>query len=204
VKALGRIEAAAIYRARYWDAVRGDDLPPGVDLLAFDCAVHAGPDRAIRLMQGVLGVAMDGVIGAKTLAGLRAASAAPLAKRLIAARCAFLKGLPGWAHFGRGWERRLRGLEREALRLLRAPDAPLSLLETKGQSPMLDHGKSMLASRTIWANLVGFAAIVLSAFGIETGSVDQTALVDAILAMIAAGSFIASTLFRVLATRKLG
>lgn len=43
VRTLTRVEADAIYRARYWNAVRGDDLPPGLDLVAFDGAVNSGP-----------------------------------------------------------------------------------------------------------------------------------------------------------------
>ncbi len=53
VRALSRVEAGAIYRARYWDAVKGDDLPSGLDLAAFDYAVNSGPARAVRTIQGL-------------------------------------------------------------------------------------------------------------------------------------------------------
>lgn len=57
VRALTRAEAASIYRRFYWNAVRADDLPGGLDLAVFDLAVNAGPTRAARLLQRTLGVA---------------------------------------------------------------------------------------------------------------------------------------------------
>ena len=59
--------AGVIYRDLYWDKVRGDELPRGVSLMVFDSAVHAGPSRAIRWLQGAGGERVDGIIGPKTL-----------------------------------------------------------------------------------------------------------------------------------------
>ena len=73
VRGLSQAEAAAIYRARYWDAVRGDDLPAGINLVVFDHAVTSGPSAAAKLLQQVVCVAVDGVIGPQTLAATRAA-----------------------------------------------------------------------------------------------------------------------------------
>ena len=57
-----------IYQSMYWDKVRGDELPPGVALMVFDSAVHAGPLRARTWLQRALGVNPDGIIGPITLA----------------------------------------------------------------------------------------------------------------------------------------
>lgn len=53
MQALTLAEARAIYAARYWNVVRGDDLPGGVDLMLFDFAVLAGPANSVRIAQGV-------------------------------------------------------------------------------------------------------------------------------------------------------
>jgi lysozyme family protein len=66
VRGLTRAEAAAIYRRLYWREAGCDRLPPGLDLVVFDFAVHAGPARAAKVLQGVLGLKQDGVIGAVT------------------------------------------------------------------------------------------------------------------------------------------
>lgn len=42
VRALTKATVAPIYRKNYWDAVRGDDLPSGVDYCVFDFAVNSG------------------------------------------------------------------------------------------------------------------------------------------------------------------
>ena len=39
--------------------------------------------------------------------------------------------------------------------------------------------KSPLASRTVWANLIGLACLALGFFGIETGPLDRGALAEA-------------------------
>jgi hypothetical protein len=63
--------------------------------------------------------------------------------------------------------------------------------------------KSILASRTVWANLIGLGAIALALFGFDTSSLDTGALAEAAAQVVAAASFIASTAFRIAATRQL-
>jgi lysozyme family protein len=123
VKALGSDEARAIYRLEYWAAIRGDDLPPGLDLAVFDLAVNSGPGRAVRLLQAAVAVEADGILGPATL---RAAWADPAGaiRRLAELRLAFLARLPGWPVFGRGWRRRVLACERLALQRAGAPDFP--------------------------------------------------------------------------------
>ncbi|NBJ11518.1 glycoside hydrolase family 108 protein [Microvirga arsenatis] len=117
VRRLTRAEARAIYRRLYWDVLRADELPPGLDLAAFDLAVHAGPPRAAAMLQAVVGVEADGIVGPRTLAAARAADAAQAIRSLTRARLGFLSRLAAWPVFGRGWSRRVLGVEREALRL---------------------------------------------------------------------------------------
>ena len=51
--------AAAIYRTLYWNALRGDSLPAGVDLSTFDFGVNAGTRRSAELLQQVLDLPPD-------------------------------------------------------------------------------------------------------------------------------------------------
>ena len=105
---------APLYHKRYWDAVRGDDLPSGVDLCVFDCAVNAGVGRASRFLQQAVGVVADGAIGPKTLAAVTAMPADEIIEKFCDLREAHYKSLNTFATFGKGWMRRLDGIEAES------------------------------------------------------------------------------------------
>ena len=63
--------------------------------------------------------------------------------------------------------------------------------------------KSFLESRTVWANLVGLLALVLSGLGFKTSDINAEYFVDVVLQVVAGISFLASTVFRITATRKI-
>lgn len=126
LRAISDKEVAAIYRRNYWDKVRGDDLPGGLDLVAFDAAVNSGPSRGARWLQQALGVPEDGAIGNVTLSAARAQYAPAVIERAIGFRLAFLRRLKTWQHFGKGWTRRVEDVRAKALALAATgPQKPL-------------------------------------------------------------------------------
>jgi lysozyme family protein len=66
------------------------------------------------LLQQAIGVWPDGVIGPKTMAAIKAADAKATVDRFCDLRLAFLRGLPTWPTFGKGWERRVEDVRRQA------------------------------------------------------------------------------------------
>jgi lysozyme family protein len=96
-----------LYKRKYWDKIRGDDLPAGVDYAVFDAAVNSGPGRAAKWLQGCVGVEQDGAIGPKTLAAVAAFDPTELVEDYAKRRLSFLMDLPHWGTFGRGWSRRV-------------------------------------------------------------------------------------------------
>lgn len=77
-------EIRAIYREHYWRPVAGlGDLLEGLRFAAFDAAVQHGPENAVRLAQGAVGAARDGVLGAKTREAARLWIAAHGGLRLL-------------------------------------------------------------------------------------------------------------------------
>ncbi|MGX9981117.1 glycoside hydrolase family 108 protein [Methylobacterium fujisawaense] len=129
VRALTKATVAPIYRKNYWDAVRGDELPAGVDYCVFDFAVNSGKGRALPSLQRAIGVADDGKIGPITLAAARAKDAGQTVERICADRLAFLKRLSTWPTFGKGWSSRVQGVRAEALALasVAVPTVPVEV-----------------------------------------------------------------------------
>jgi lysozyme family protein len=118
-------DVARVYQKHYWDKVRGDDLPDGLDYAVFDFAVNSGTGRAPKYIQRVLGVAQDGVIGPATLKAAHNANVEFAIDRLCDDRMAFLRGLSTFSTFGRGWTNRVSGVRIEAHKMAkRWPAAP--------------------------------------------------------------------------------
>ena len=104
-------DVAPIYKKGYWDKMKGDDLPGGLDLCVFDFGVNAGPGRAAKYLQSMIGTTPDGGIGPMTLAALQkyvdenglVESIEEYQKR----RQEYYEKLSTFATFGRGWTRRV-------------------------------------------------------------------------------------------------
>ena len=104
-------DVAPIYKKGYWDKMKGDELPNGLDLCVFDFGVNAGPGRAAKYLQTMIGTVADGGIGPNTLAKLKEyVDEHGLAKSIDnyqEARQAYYEKLSTFATFGRGWTRRV-------------------------------------------------------------------------------------------------
>lgn len=110
VKFIGGNEVTAIYRDQYWNAVKGPELPAGVDYCIFDFAVNSGPKRAAKFLQRAVGVADDGKIGPMTLAAVNARQAKEIIEEVCEARLHWLRTLPTFKYFGKGWTKRVDGV----------------------------------------------------------------------------------------------
>jgi len=100
------------YKERFWDKMRCDDLPSGVDYAAYDFAVNSGVGRSSKFLQRIAGVPDDGVIGNKSIAAICSIDPADVVNSLCDKRLEFLKALSTFPTFGRGWEIRVNDVER--------------------------------------------------------------------------------------------
>lgn len=114
VRDIEQSEVEDLYLARYWNAVRCDDLPVGVDYAVFDFAVNSGTNRASRMLQRAVGAAEDGQIGPMTLAAVRSLPAGELVDTLCDLRICFLRQLNTFKFFGKGWTRRVAEVRERA------------------------------------------------------------------------------------------
>lgn len=104
-----------MYKVKYWDKIKGDDLPTGVDYIVFDAAVNSGPGRAAKWLQACVGVEPDGGIGPKTLAAVNAFDTNQLIEDYAKRRLSFLMDLQTWDTFGKGWGRRVAEVQKTGL-----------------------------------------------------------------------------------------
>jgi lysozyme family protein len=114
LKLIPHSEVAEIYQKRYWDACKCNDLPQGVDLCVFDTAVNSGPGRASKMLQEAVGATADGVIGPGTLSKVSEVSPVDLIGKYCDTRLKFLRSLPTFPTFGKGWTARVERLKQEA------------------------------------------------------------------------------------------
>ena len=109
---------APLYKVKYWDKIKGDELPTGVDYCVFDAAVNSGPGRAAKWLQACVGVEPDGGIGPKTLAAVAAFDPKELVEDYAKRRLSFLMDLKTWPTFGKGWGRRVAEVQTSASTML--------------------------------------------------------------------------------------
>ena len=108
VRAMSVDDAKAIYRKRYWDVQRCDELPAGVDYSVFDYGVNSGIGRSGKVLRRVVGLPDDtSVVTDQVLAYARVRDPKVLVAAICDERLAFLKSLRTWPVFGRGWGTRV-------------------------------------------------------------------------------------------------
>ena len=107
-----------IYKENYWDRVRGDDLPSGVDWAVFDFCVNSGVSRSAKALQRIVGVEQDGGIGPMTLQAIAEMEPADIIEQMHHMRDGFYRSLSTFDTFGRGWIRRNDETKEQALALL--------------------------------------------------------------------------------------
>ena len=115
MKALTPADVKPLFKAKYWDKVKGNDLPGGVDYAVFDAAINSGPSRAAKWLQACVNTYADGIIGDKTIQAVLNKDAKELINDYCAYRLAYLKMLQAWQTFGKGWERRVKEVNATAL-----------------------------------------------------------------------------------------
>lgn len=133
VRQMPQSVARKIYRERYWNALRCDDLPSGVDYAVFDYGVNSGIGRVGKVLRRVLDLPDNAsVVSDTVIAAANDADVTRTISAICAERMAFLKSLTTFPVFGRGWTRRVSAVEAAALAMARSEPvrgAPSSSLD---------------------------------------------------------------------------
>ena len=118
MKELTKEDVEPIYKKNYWDRVKGDDLPDGLDLMIFDFAVNAGTGRAAKFIQKLVNTTVDGGIGPNTLGKIKEYVVTYGIEETITSyalmRQNYYESLSTFDTFGRGWTRRVSEVTEKA------------------------------------------------------------------------------------------
>ena len=111
MKDLVREDVEPIYKKNYWDRMKCDDVPAGLDLCLFDFGVNAGTGRSAKYLKTMIGTVADGGIGPNTLRALanyvESEGVEGAIKNFQQARQEYYESLSTFETFGRGWTRRV-------------------------------------------------------------------------------------------------
>jgi len=107
-----------LYKRKYWDACRCDDLPTGLDYVVFDFAVNAGVGRSIKTLQSSVDATVDGQLGKMTLDAVSKFPTDVTIFRFSDEKVKFYKSLPTFSTFDKGWLDRVERVKNDALKMV--------------------------------------------------------------------------------------
>jgi lysozyme family protein len=170
---IGDAEIQTIYHLQYWEAVQGDRLPPGVDLMVFDLAVNCGVGTAIRCLQRALGVKADGHLGQVTLDAASSALAIDLIEELRQRRAAYHRQCKTFWKHGKGWLARTDRVAAQATRMVGPASlaaAPTPALDPEAVTP--PKAVAPAPAESMAGSSTGNAAIGISGSGLAGVAVE--------------------------------
>lgn len=185
VKAMPLADAKAIYRDKYWKALRCSELPAGLDYAVFDYGVNSGIGRAARVLRRLLSLPdRSTTVTDQVIAAAAARDSAALVNALCDERLRFLKSLRTWPVFGKGWGRRVAEVRAAALAMARGAAAkpPMTSTKGKGAVPATQPVRQVLAPLTA----AGSAAALVDPSVIAAHPIEAAVIALAMLVIAAA------------------
>ena len=119
IKKMPRDVAVKIYKEKYWDRQHCELMPSGLDFAMFDYGVNSGVGRSQKVLQKILKVTPDGIIGNKTLQAMRMQDTQFMILAICEERLKFVRSLKTFPVFGKGWVRRINGVRQQSLGLMK-------------------------------------------------------------------------------------
>jgi lysozyme family protein len=181
VRAMSLAEAERIYRARYWNVQRCDELPAGVDYAIFDYGVNSGIGRSGKVLRRILKLPdSSSVVTDAVIAAARTADAETLVRAICDERLRFLQSLKTWPAFGKGWGRRVAQVKSAALAMATkapAPVAPKVSAQGKAVEPVAKAAQQ------------GSAGAVVAAGAVAIQQAHQSGMRPAAIVTILGGTF---------------
>lgn len=111
LKLITEDDAYKIYKADYWDTIKGDQINnQTIASYICDFGINCGISLAIKKTQTILGLLADGQFGPKSLQAVNSANQKDLFNKLVETRAAYYNAIvenhPAQNKFLKGWLRR--------------------------------------------------------------------------------------------------
>lgn len=113
IKNLTLDRAKAIYKRNYWDRLKCDSMEYPIALSVFDMAVNAGVSASAKVLQNLLAVNPDGIIGNITLSALK--TKANVVNEFTRDRIIYYASLANWSKYKKGWTNRILDIYKNSL-----------------------------------------------------------------------------------------
>jgi lysozyme family protein len=123
IKNLTLEKAKQIYFDEYWKPIKGQELPPGINILVLDCAINQGVKIAIICLQQSVPTIVDGIIGPKTISATKVQNPDTTTMNIMAYRALRYSKTRNYKRYGKGWLRRLADIHRHAVLMMERIDA---------------------------------------------------------------------------------
>lgn len=162
-------EIRAIYHSKYWEACGANRVPAGLDLALFDFAVLCGVGTAVRRLQSILHVRLDGHYGPATHDAVTGAeSIDTLINQLCDARRSYLRSCKTFWKHGKGWLKRVDRVELQSLKEAIGRGRPVASLpaieEPVPSRKAIDDQPTTMAQSTT-GNAAGVTGVIGCYFG---------------------------------------
>ena len=161
VRRMTTAERDDIYRTKYWNGARCDDLPSGVDYCVFDGAVNSGVSQSVKWLQRAIGgVVADGHAGDVTVTSASESDPAKLIRSMCDQRSRFLRSLRTFKTFGDGWMDRVNRLRSTALAMVDHvdPDYAATDYSPSAKAKIVDQVEPVVSANTATAATAGTAS----------------------------------------------
>lgn len=213
LKEITDAEVAEIFRLDYWNRVRADVLPAGVDYITSDYAFNSGASQASKDLQRTIAALgadpgpLDSKIGTSTLSALdsciRQVGVARFINAYMDRRWTFMQKLKNFPSFERGWKRRIAEVRENGLKMAQgdrlSPHADKLASEPTGKAKASEARQSTIPGVKSAATAVGGAVAAAATAGAErvldaASYQDAGYLIYAVLAFLvlsAIGGFLA-------------
>ena len=179
-------KAAEIYRRYYWNDIRADELPAGLDFATADYGTNSGESHACNVLAGLLGKPHTGAVTDEMLAACRAypGGLTELIEHFQDERKEYLKVIstpPKYAKnvkFRKGWLAREARVRKQALDLAAAapplPPVPVpspKAFALESMVSMPGTTATAVSSKSVWAIIVSVFTATMAHIHIVTHAI---------------------------------